>query len=190
MSVRYRTRAKLQASRASGGTNEAPLGRARGSQPGAQAGRRTGWARNGDWFKIAARAEKGVRNLLCEAPLGPFRQKVPDPFSGPKISAFRGRIRANLRPDGRAQRKNRRKSAKKWREMAINGAFSGVSSAISACSEPTALDRKPPACQTLRLWNPAASRRLRPRQSPMERHFSQNGAWTDKCKTVAISRLR
>jgi hypothetical protein len=25
-------------------------------------------------------SEKGVRNLLCEAPFGPFRQKVPDPF--------------------------------------------------------------------------------------------------------------
>jgi hypothetical protein len=24
--------------------------------------------------------EKGVRNLLCEAPSGPFRQKIPDPF--------------------------------------------------------------------------------------------------------------
>jgi hypothetical protein len=24
--------------------------------------------------------EKGVRHLLCEAPFGPFRQKVPDPF--------------------------------------------------------------------------------------------------------------
>jgi hypothetical protein len=24
---------------------------------------------------------KGVGNLLCEAPFGPFRQKVPDPFS-------------------------------------------------------------------------------------------------------------
>jgi cytochrome c oxidase assembly protein subunit 15 len=27
-------------------------------------------------------AEKGVRNLLCEAPSGPFRQKVPDTFFG------------------------------------------------------------------------------------------------------------
>ena len=27
-------------------------------------------------------AGKGVRNLLCEAPSGPFRQKVPDTFSG------------------------------------------------------------------------------------------------------------
>ncbi len=25
-------------------------------------------------------SEKGVRNLLCAAPAGPFRQKVPDPF--------------------------------------------------------------------------------------------------------------
>src|SRR5437899_9514482 len=24
--------------------------------------------------------EKGIRHLLCEAPCGPFRQKVPDPF--------------------------------------------------------------------------------------------------------------
>src|SRR5438270_10925056 len=31
---------------------------------------------------IVSRAcrEKGVRHLLCEAPSGPFRQKVPDPF--------------------------------------------------------------------------------------------------------------
>ncbi|MEA1951355.1 MAG: 3-hydroxyacyl-CoA dehydrogenase NAD-binding domain-containing protein, partial [Planctomycetota bacterium] len=27
------------------------------------------------------RERKGVRNLLCEAPEGPFRQKVPDTFS-------------------------------------------------------------------------------------------------------------
>jgi len=25
---------------------------------------------------------KGVRNLLCKAPVGPYRQKVPDTFSG------------------------------------------------------------------------------------------------------------
>ena len=31
---------------------------------------------------ISAGAGKGVRNLLCEAPEGPFRQKVPDTFSG------------------------------------------------------------------------------------------------------------
>ena len=30
--------------------------------------------------EIANGAEKGVRHLLCEAPFGPFRQKVPDPF--------------------------------------------------------------------------------------------------------------
>src|SRR5581483_7140893 len=29
---------------------------------------------------VARRVEKGVRHLLCEAPSGPFRQKVPDPF--------------------------------------------------------------------------------------------------------------
>jgi ATP-dependent Lhr-like helicase len=29
------------------------------------------------------RPGKGVRNLLCEAPFGPFQQKVPDPFSRP-----------------------------------------------------------------------------------------------------------
>src|SRR5450759_4104719 len=27
---------------------------------------------------------KGDRNLLCAAPFGPFRQKVPVPFSGPQ----------------------------------------------------------------------------------------------------------
>ena len=27
-----------------------------------------------------ASGEKGVRRLLCAAPSGPFRQKVPDPF--------------------------------------------------------------------------------------------------------------
>jgi protein ImuB len=31
-------------------------------------------------------ARKGVRNLLCEAPAGPFRQKVPDPFSQPQAA--------------------------------------------------------------------------------------------------------
>src|SRR5207249_637146 len=30
--------------------------------------------------KAALGGEKGVRHLLCEAPSGPFRQKVPDPF--------------------------------------------------------------------------------------------------------------
>ena len=29
---------------------------------------------------VSCLEEKGVRNLLCEAPSGPFRQKVPDPF--------------------------------------------------------------------------------------------------------------
>lgn len=32
------------------------------------------------WTETVA-AEKGVGNLLCEAPFGPFRQKVLDPFS-------------------------------------------------------------------------------------------------------------
>ncbi len=40
-------------------------------------------------FAEAAHAGKGVRNLLCEAPEGPFRQKVPDTFSGP-VAAFCG----------------------------------------------------------------------------------------------------
>jgi len=49
---------------------EAPLGPARGSQPGAQAGRRPGWAGNGDWFKIAARARKRVGTFCAKHPSG------------------------------------------------------------------------------------------------------------------------
>ncbi len=36
--------------------------------------------------KQVLRSEKGVGNLLCEAPSGPFRQKVPDPFFQPVVS--------------------------------------------------------------------------------------------------------
>ena len=37
----------------------------------------------GECLAEPAPCGKGVRNLLCEAPSGPFRQKVPDTFSGP-----------------------------------------------------------------------------------------------------------
>jgi hypothetical protein len=63
--------------------------------------------------------------------------------------------------------------------MAPNGGFSRVSSAISPCPEPRALDRNPAVCQILRLWSPAASSRLRPRESAVERHFSRTWARTD-----------
>jgi hypothetical protein len=37
--------------------------------------------------------QKGVRHLLCEAPFGPFRQKVPDPFLNPRQASI-GQINA------------------------------------------------------------------------------------------------
>src|SRR5271170_4022868 len=49
--------------------------------------------------------------------------------------------------------------------MAENGAFSRAKAPFSPCPEPTALDRNPAVCQTLRLWSPAASSRLGPRES-------------------------
>ena len=48
-----------------------------------------------------------------------------------------------------------------------------VQSAISPRPEPMALDRNPTVCQTLRLWSPAASSRLRPQEMALERHFSR-----------------
>ena len=97
-----------------------------------------------------------------------------------KTSAFRGQNRADSRPGGKARGKTRRKSSKKCWKMAPNGDFSRVSSAISPCPEPTALDRNPPACQTLRLWSPAASSRLRPRELAVEHHFSRKWARSDR----------
>jgi len=38
--------------------------------------------------EVRKRAGKGVRNLLCEAPEGPSRQKVPDTFSTLTLCAF------------------------------------------------------------------------------------------------------
>ena len=101
------------------------------------------------------------RRLYVSRPeLRHFRSRTPCRAfaigSGPKPALFRGRIRANSRPDGQARGKTRRKSSKKCWKMAPNGAFSRVQSAISPCPEPTALDRNPPICQTLRLWRPAA----------------------------------
>ncbi len=92
-----------------------------------------------------------------------------------KASAVRGRIRANSRPDRQARGKTRRKSSKKCWKMAPIGAFSRVSSAIPPCPEPTALDHNLTACQTLRLWVPAASSLLRPRELAVERHFYGHG---------------
>ena len=45
-------------------------------------------------------AGKGVRNLLCEAPFGPFRQKVPDTFSSPVERSAGAIKRYRLRQDG------------------------------------------------------------------------------------------
>ena len=44
---------------------------------------------------LCLRIRKGVRYLLCEAPSGPFRQKVPDPFS----HTIKTRLSAQL-PEG------------------------------------------------------------------------------------------
>src|SRR5437870_5341947 len=38
-------------------------------------------------FSGGSQGGKGVRTLLCEAPSGPFRQKVPDPFSALRTAA-------------------------------------------------------------------------------------------------------
>ena len=48
---------------------------------------------------------------------------------------------------------NRQKSDGKWRK---NGAFSRAKAPFSPCPGPTALDRNPAVCQTLRPWSPAA----------------------------------
>ena len=42
------------------------------------------------------RGEKGVRNLLCRAPEGPFRQKVPDPFFSRRGQRLLSALRAAL----------------------------------------------------------------------------------------------
>jgi len=41
-----------------------------------------------------ARKEKGVRNLLCEAPSGPFRQKIPGTFSLEEVRPVVGHVGA------------------------------------------------------------------------------------------------
>jgi hypothetical protein len=94
--------------------------------------------------------------------------------NGSGWSDFRSRIGAHLRPAGRARRKTQRISPKKWRNTAPNGACPRVQSAISPCSELTVLDRKPPSCQTLRLWSPVAQSRLRPAKSATKRHSSHD----------------
>ncbi len=51
------------------------------------------------WGRAPGGSEgKGVRNLLCEAPSGPYRQKVPDPFSLPVKTAATRRARARTAP--------------------------------------------------------------------------------------------
>ena len=40
------------------------------------------------WWIAGRKKEKGVRNLLCAAPSGPFRQKVPDTFFSGPIDLF------------------------------------------------------------------------------------------------------
>ena len=81
---------------------EAPLGPARGSQPGAQAGRRPGWARNCDRFKIAARtmaigcgsqpAHFGAASAKIRTPMGKTRGKTTreSSKSGEKWRFFEG----------------------------------------------------------------------------------------------------
>jgi len=74
----------------------------RGSQPGAQAGRRPGWAGNGNWFKSAAR------------PLAIGRGSKPVPFgSGCAPScALMGELAEKAG-------ENRQKRDGKWRQMAV-----------------------------------------------------------------------
>ena len=50
--------------------------------------------------------------------------------------------------------------------------------AISPCPKPTALDRNPPVCQTLRLWSPAALSRLRPQELARSAIFHGRGHGT------------
>jgi len=81
---------------------EAPLGRARGSQPGAQAGRRPGWARNGDRFKIAARTcanGRGSRAALFGVEFAPNCTLIGTLWEKPG--------------------ENRQKRGGKWRQMAL-----------------------------------------------------------------------
>src|SRR5260370_38404966 len=54
---------------------------------------------------LEAAGEKGVRHLLCAAPSGPFRQKVPDPFfagGGNAIERRREKSAVRLYRDFRA----------------------------------------------------------------------------------------
>ena len=44
--------------------------------------------KNMEFFRRGRGGGKGDRNLLCEAPEGPFRQKVPVPFSAPDTLLF------------------------------------------------------------------------------------------------------
>ena len=72
---------------------------------------------------------------------------------------------------------NRQKREGKWPKMAV---FRGAQTAISPCSEATALDRNPAVCQTLRLWSPAASSGHRTRELAVGGHFSRTWARTDR----------
>ncbi len=64
---------------------------------------------------------------------------------------------------------------KKWRKMALYGAFSRGKSAILRCSWPAVPDCNTLVCRTLRSRSLAASRGVLGAKSAVRRHFSRSG---------------
>jgi hypothetical protein len=91
----------------------------------------------------------------------------PDPRSGlVQNQRFGGQIWAHLRPRGQVRRKNPENIIKEGAKSGGKWRFFEGQSAISPFCEPTALDRKPLSCQSLRLGAPAPSNRQRGAEAP------------------------
>ncbi len=96
-----------------------------------------------------------------------------------KRSAFRGHIRAQSAIPNKLVEKTRGKSTKKWRKMALNGAFSRGKGAIFPCSEPIAPDCNTRVSNPLRSRSPAAASGVWSAKSTVRRHFSRSGTRND-----------
>ena len=86
---------------------------------------------------------------------------------------FEVEIRAQSAIPNKLVEKTRGKSTKKWRKMALYGAFSRGKSAILPSCLPAALDCNTRVCKTLRPWSPAAARGVWSAKSAVRRHFLQ-----------------
>ena len=124
-------------------------------------------------------------DFLCWHPGGDGRA-VGDRDSG---LGFRSRVRAIL-PGSASSRKNPEKIGKNGAENGGKWRFSEGQSAISPGWEPTALDRKPPSCQTLRLWSPVASSRQRPANSQASAIFHTPGTNRQGCDRRDLTIVR